>query len=102
MRADPPGRQHCRRRRRIVLRGLGRRPVACPPLALWLQRYRGSSEGEDPDTWQILGADGVWLGNLMLPDRFELLGVDADEVLGVWRDELDIEHPQVLRLDRDR
>jgi len=38
----------------------------------------------------------------MLPDRFELLGVDADEVLGVWRDELDIEHPQVLRLDRDR
>ena len=50
--------------------------------ALWLQQYRGSSEREHPDTWQILSADDVWLGSIVLPGRFLLLGVNADEVLG--------------------
>ena len=70
--------------------------------ALWLRRHRGSSEREDPDTWQILSADGVWLGSIVLPERFEVLNIETEAVLGVWLDELDVEHPQVLRLERNR
>ena len=69
--------------------------------ALWLRRYRGMSERDEADRWYILGADGVWLGSIVLPERFEVLNIETDAVLGVWRDELDVEHPQVLRLERN-
>lgn len=71
-----------------------------PAGAVWLESYRGLSEMDMPRDWLVLAGDGTWLGTLRVPDRFSVTDITMDAVLGVWRDELDVEHPQVLRLNR--
>ncbi|MXY31934.1 MAG: hypothetical protein F4043_13480 [Gammaproteobacteria bacterium] len=71
-----------------------------PSGAIWLELYRGRSEQDEPQQWLILAADGTWLGTIGMPDRFSVTDITMDAVLGVWRDEMDVEHPQVLRLRR--
>ncbi len=72
-----------------------------PGGAVWLQLYRGQSEMDRPRDWLVLARDGTWLGAVRMPDGFSVTDITMDAVLGVWRDELDVEHPQVLRLTRD-
>ena len=72
-----------------------------PSGAVWLQLHRGESEQDLPQEWLVLDADGTWLGNVGIPDRFTVTDITMDAVLGVWEDELDVEHPQVLRLTRN-
>lgn len=72
-----------------------------PSGAVWLRPFRGRSEQEGPETWQVLADDGRWLGGVEFPEDFEVMQIETDVVLGVWRDELDVEHPRVLRLKRD-
>ena len=72
-----------------------------PSGAFWLELHRGASEQDQPQEWLILDADGTWLGTVKVPDRFSVTDITMDAVLGVWRDELDVEHPQVLRLNRN-
>ena len=74
--------------------------IVDPWGALWLRQYRGLGEAAEPRRWLVLGLDGTWLGTLETPDRFELREIHTDVLLGVWRDELNVSHPQVLRLDR--
>ena len=71
-----------------------------PSGAVWLELYRGRSEQDRPQEWLVLDADGTWLGTVEVPDRFSVTDITMETVLGVWRDELDVEHPQVLRLSR--
>lgn len=75
--------------------------LADPAEAIWLELYRGLSEMDRPQQWLVLDADGTWLGTVKVPDRFSVTDITMETVLGVWRDELDVEHPQVLRLTRD-
>ncbi len=66
---------------------------------------RGDSAGVEmgqPQRWEILSSEGVWLGSMELPERFTVMDIELDAVLGIWRDELDVQHPQVLGLDRGR
>ena len=72
-----------------------------PSGAVWLEAYRGRSEQDRPQEWLVLDADGTWLGTVEVPDRFRVTDITLDSVLGVLRDELDVEHPQVLRLTRN-
>lgn len=72
-----------------------------PSGAVWLQLHRGESEQDQPQEWLVLDADGTWLGTVGIPDRFTVSDITMGAVLGVWRDELDVEHPQVLRLTRN-
>ncbi len=72
-----------------------------PSGAVWLRPFRGRTEQEGPETWQVLANDGRWLGGVEFPEDFEVMGIGTDVVLGVWRDELGVEHPRVLRLNRD-
>ena len=53
------------------------------------------------ETWTVFDSAGVWLGDLTLPDRFELHHMDGDRLLGVSRDALDTETVQVLRIVTD-
>ncbi len=71
-----------------------------PSGAVWLQLHRGDSEQDQPQEWLVLDADGTWLGTVEIPDRFTVSDITMDAILGDWQDELDIEHPQVLRLNR--
>ena len=72
-----------------------------PSGAVWLELFRGASEEDQPQEWLVLDADGTWLGNVGIPDRFAVTDITMDAVLGIWRDELDVQHPQVLRLTRN-
>jgi hypothetical protein len=56
--------------------------------------------GEDARAWQVFDAGGRWLGAVRVPERFRLLDVGRDRVLGVARDELDVERIEVRRLER--
>jgi len=72
-----------------------------PSGAVWLTLHRGESEQDQPEEWLVLDADGTWLGTVGIPDRFTVSDITMDAVLGDWEDELDVEHPQVLRLTRN-
>ncbi len=72
-----------------------------PAGAVWLRLHRAESEHDQPQEWLVLEADGTWLGTVVIPDRFSVSDITMDAVLGVWADELDVQHPQVLRLTRN-
>ncbi|MCY3704224.1 MAG: hypothetical protein OXH08_01795 [Gammaproteobacteria bacterium] len=72
-----------------------------PTGAIWLRPFLAPNEGDGPETWQVLGPDGAWLGGVEIPADFSVMQIGMDFVLGVYRDELDVEHPRVLDLDRN-
>ena len=72
-----------------------------PLGAIWLRPFLGRSEDDAREEWEVIAADGTWLGSVEFPAHFRVLDIEADVVLGVLTDELGIEHPQVLRLRRD-
>lgn len=49
-------------------------------------------------SYHVLAPDGRWLGSVRLPPRFELLAVGGDRVLGVQRDEFDVQAVTVYEL----
>ena len=71
-----------------------------PTGAVWLRPFLGQSERGGPERWVVLGAGGAWLGSVETPADFRVTEVGVDEILGVWTSELDVQHPQVLRLNR--
>jgi hypothetical protein len=54
---------------------------------LWVEHYRVLGRG--PHRWSIFAPDGVWLGELEVPETFDITDIGEDYVLGVYRDELD-------------
>jgi len=63
---------------------------------LWVEEYRRPRE--TLRRWAVFDARGVWLGTLSVPDRFVILDVGDDYVLGRWTDDLEIEHVQMYEL----
>lgn len=74
---------------RMILDGAGN---------VWAGEFLGLARRYEAQEWYVWDSSGVWLGIVETPARFELMRVGSDEVLGVWRDFNDVEHPQVLRL----
>ena len=72
-----------------------------PTGAIWLRPFLAPSESDGPETWQVLGLDGAWLGGVEIPADFSVMQIGMDFVLGVYRDELDVEHPRMLGLSRN-
>jgi len=66
--------------------------------AIWVAEY--ALPGEDAPRWHVFDGDGRWLATVEVPARFRVLAVGADRVLGVTRDELDVERIEVRRLSR--
>ena len=54
----------------------------------------------DARTWTVFSPDGILLGSLKVPERFRVLQVGDDEVIGRYRDELGIEFLWSLPLSR--
>lgn len=48
--------------------------------------------------WIVLAADGAWLGEVALPDRFDLHAVARGRIYGVVEDSLDVQTVQVFRI----
>ncbi|MDX1395526.1 MAG: hypothetical protein R3195_14155 [Gemmatimonadota bacterium] len=53
----------------------------------WLRPF-----GIDETAWTVLDRDGAWLGSVELPPGLAVFEIGSDYVLGVRRDELDVEY----------
>lgn len=76
---------------------------------LWVRDYRpedGVSRGmfhpapTTPTQWKVFAPDGRWLSEINLPARFTPFEIGADYLLGVSRDEDDVERVTLWRLRR--
>jgi hypothetical protein len=69
--------------------------------SVWARVYQLPFTSES-ERWAVFDAGGRLLGELALPDGFELLEIAPDLVLGIQRDELDVESVRGYRLNRRR
>lgn len=63
----------------------------------WVQR--GSSTDEETP-WDVFDAEGRLLGTVTMPAGLRVTQVGTDFVLGVWKDELDVEHVRMYRIQK--
>jgi hypothetical protein len=69
--------------------------------AIWMREDIGPRRTEvEGHHWDVLDREGRWLGQVTTPARLEVYQVTRDRVVGVWRDENDVEHLRVHRLSR--
>ena len=63
---------------------------------IWLRR----SVAERVEEWLLLDVDGTEpIGRVVLPEGFTLLHVRGERLAGSWRDELDVAHVRVYRME---
>jgi hypothetical protein len=55
---------------------------------------------EPPKSWMVFSNDHELLGEVLMPDRFDLLEVGRDFALGRWRDEVGVEYIRRYELVR--
>jgi len=86
---------------------------ASPDGGFWVQRM-GVLAGTEPEglflsiepglvggpTWEVYDADGRWYATVEVPRRFRVTRVRDSTVIGVLRDDLDVERVMVLRVIR--
>ena len=48
--------------------------------------------------WDVFDSQGRFLGELTMPDRFQAIRFVANNVYGVWRDDLDVQYVMKLRI----
>jgi hypothetical protein len=65
---------------------------------LWVSDFQVTPE--DPGTWTVFDPEGRMLGTVATPARFRAFEIGADYVLGVWKDELDVDHVRMFRLEK--
>jgi len=54
--------------------------------------------GQRDERFMVLDPSGRLLGEVAMPEGFRTLQIDAHQVLGLWRDDLGVEHIQVYEL----
>ncbi len=57
-----------------------------------------SSEGSDVTTWSVFNPRGVWQGDVSTPAQLRVSEIHSDAVVGVWRDDLDVQSVRIYRL----
>lgn len=81
---------------------------------LWVQRIRSARDMAasadevaefDPQDigspeWEVFDQDGRYLGVVTLPDRFNPLNAEGNDLYGVWRDELDVQYVMRIQVNR--
>jgi hypothetical protein len=65
---------------------------------LWVQEYR--AEGEQHTRWTVLDPTGRVVANVTGPNAFTVYEIGRDHIIGLRRDDLDVEHVEVYRLTR--
>jgi hypothetical protein len=63
---------------------------------LWVADY--SQERDDEGTWSVFDPEGRFLGTVETPTGGRVQQIGGDFVLGVWRDELDVEYVRLYEL----
>lgn len=71
-----------------------------PSVSLGLFDGRLPGQTWSNQTWTVFDSTGVWLGELAMPDRFDLRAVARGRVFGIVKDSLDVETVQLFRIRR--
>lgn len=70
----------------------------------WVERFRDEHEGPDrlrePSRWTVFDADGAVRATVELPAGFTPHQVTREGLLGVYRDEVDVEYLWMLTVER--
>lgn len=66
---------------------------------VWIREYVWPDEGAAQE-WQVFDPEGRWLGSVTMPPGFTPLTIETDEVLGIFRNDMDVEHLHAYRLSR--
>lgn len=74
----------------------GRLMFADPDSNLWLQEY--DTAPEEAQQWSVFDAGGQWLGVVTTPARFTVTDIGNDHVVGLGRDDLDVQYLEVYPL----
>ena len=72
-------------------------PFADADGNVWLPSYRPAYP-EEGSPYTVISPDGEWLGRVETPRRLRILDVTGGKVLGVLRDEMDVENVVVYGL----
>ena len=72
-------------------------PFADADGNVWLPSYRPAYP-EEGSPYTVISPDGEWLGQVETPPRFRILDVTGGLVLGVVRDEMDVENVVLYEL----
>jgi hypothetical protein len=67
---------------------------------LWVQEYRKPGEGEA--AWLVFDPVGKLVARLNIPEGLNLLEIGLDYLLGVSKDELDVEYVQLFAVNRQQ
>lgn len=62
---------------------------------LWVKDY---TTGDEENRWDVFEPDGRWLGTVVLPHGLNPMEIGEDYVLGLVRDELEVERVRLHRL----
>jgi hypothetical protein len=54
----------------------------------------------DPLRWAVFDPEGRFLGHVDTPEADRITHIGADFVLGLWTEEMDVEHVRVYRLEK--
>ncbi len=65
---------------------------------LWVSEFQVTPE--DPGKWTVFDPEGRMLGTVSTPARFRVFDIGEDYVLGVWKDELDVDHVRMFPLEK--
>lgn len=63
---------------------------------LWMEQYL--RPGEEPPRWDVFDPEGHWLGTVETPSGLRIHQIGADWILGVEKDELEVEHVRMYPL----
>jgi hypothetical protein len=63
----------------------------------------GTPRADGISEYSVVSSEGEWLGSVTMPRRFRVLHITEDKILGVLRDDLDVERVAVFEIvGRDR
>lgn len=75
---------------------------------LWIRAYPESIGGwpdgftwdrhEEPESWWVFDPSGRWLGAVSAPRGIEVMRVKRRRVIGIWKDEYDVEQVHLFRI----
>lgn len=67
---------------------------------LWVEEYELPGEERPGSLWTVFDAQGRVQGFVETPDGLGIFEIGGDYILGLWRDELEVEYVQMWSLER--
>lgn len=69
---------------------------------LWVAESNWPAFQEPPRGWSVFSPEGGWLGDLEAPPGLRVVDCRGNTVLGIWKDENDVQYIQLHHLIADR